>query len=90
MENPSLIVGVITFVFGNLSGYFLHDFFKNSLMMNEDSSRNLLILAVTIMWVISTLVSLVNPSYQVPVPVHGLMGIIVGFFFYKSKGGSDK
>lgn len=86
MENP-LIIGIITFTIGNLSGYFFHDFLKKSVGMNEDNSKNLLLLAVTIIWVISMLVSLVNPSYQVPIPVHGIMGIIVGFFFYRSKGG---
>jgi len=83
MNTTSLIIGILTFIIGNISGYFLHDFFKKSLMMNEDGSRNLLILSVTIIWVMSMLVSLVNPAYQVPVPVHGLLGIIVGFFFYK-------
>lgn len=86
MGNP-LIIGIITFVTGNLSGYLFHDFLKKSVGMNEDNSKNLLLLSVTIIWVISMLVSLINPQYQVPVPVHGIMGIIVGFFFYRAKGG---
>lgn len=85
MINQTLIIGIITFILGNISGYLLHDFFKKSLMMSEDSSRNLLILAVTAIWVISMLVSVVNPAYQVPVAVHGIMGAIVGFFFYRGK-----
>lgn len=87
MENTSLIIGVVTFILGNITGYFLHDFFKKSLMMNEDNSKNLLLLSVTVIWVISMLVSIINPAYQVPVAVHGIMGVIVGFFFYRRKEG---
>lgn len=83
MEN--MIVGLIAFTLGIVIGYVLHDFLKKSLMMDENSSKNLLLLAVTVIWVISMLVSIVNPVYQVPIPVHGIMGAIVGFFFYRGK-----
>lgn len=88
--NITLIVAIVVFILGNISGYLLHDFFKRSLMMTEDSSKNLLVLAVTVIWVISMLVSLVSPAYQVPLPVHGIMGVIVGFFFYRAKKEEEK
>lgn len=81
----TIIIGLITFIIGNLCGYFLHDYMKQTLMMSEDSSKNILLLSVTTIWVISMLVSVVNPAYQVPLPVHGLLGAIVGFFFYRPK-----
>lgn len=92
MESVTIIIGIITFILGNVCGYFLHDFFKKTLMIGENTSKNLLLLAVTIIWVLSMLVSLVNPAYQVPIPVHGIMGIIVGFFFYNpnQRGGNQK
>lgn len=80
------VLGIVTFVLGIVVGYLGHDFMKKSLSMNEDNSKNLLILCVTVVWVISMIVSVVNPNYQVPIPVHGIMGAIVGFFFYKGKG----
>lgn len=83
--NQTIVVGIITFILGTITGYTVHDFFKKTLMMSEDSSRNFLILTVTAVWFISMLVSVVNPTYQVPVAVHGIMGAIVGFFFYKGK-----
>lgn len=86
MEN--LVVGVVTYVFGLLSGYILHDFIKKTLMMDDNNSKNLLLLAVTVIWGVSMLVSIFNPTYQVPVPVHGIMGAIVGFFFYRGKDGA--
>lgn len=88
MEN--FVLGIVTFSLGILVGYVLHDFIKKSLTMDENNSKNLLLLSVTVVWVVSMLVSIVNPNYQVPVPVHGIMGAIVGFFFYKGKKEDDK
>lgn len=85
MINGSIIIGIITFLLGAAFGYFTHDFMKKSLLMDENSSKNLLLLAVTVIWVISMLVSIINPTYQVPIAVHGIMGAIVGFFFYRPR-----
>lgn len=87
MEN--FIIGIVTYALGILSGYIFHDYIRKTLMMDENNSKNLLLLAVTVIWVISMLVSIVNPNYQVPVPVHGIMGAIVGFFFYRGKENKD-
>lgn len=88
MQNAGTIlsVGIATFILGNICGFFLHDLFRKTFLMSEDASKNVLLLAVTTIWVISMLVSIVNPAYQVPVAVHGLLGAIVGFFFYRPKG----
>lgn len=83
--NLNLVIGVVAFLLGNVSGYVLHDFMKKTLQIDENDSKNLLVLAVTIVWVVGMLVSVVNPAYQVPLPVHGIMGAIVGFFFYRPK-----
>lgn len=85
----TLVIGLVTFLLGNVSGYFAHDFMKRTLAMNEDGSKNFLLVTVTIIWAISMLVGLVNPAYQVPLAVHGLMGAIVGFFFYRPKNGGS-
>lgn len=85
-DTSPFVIAIITFILGNISGWYLHKFFHKSLAFTENNSKNILLLSVTVIWVISMLVSLVNAAYQVPVPVHGIMGIIVGFFFYKSKG----
>jgi len=87
MNEPtsSLIIGLVTFLLGNVSGYLLHDFMKKSLQIEESNSKNFLLFVVTIIWAISMIVGIVNPSYEVPVAVHGLMGAIIGFFFYKPK-----
>ncbi len=80
-----LIIGAIFFIIGNVSGYFLHDFIKRGLKMSESDSKTLIVVSVTMIWVIAMIVSLINPLYQVPLPLHTIMGGIVGYFFYKGK-----
>lgn len=86
VQITTLSIGLITFIMGILTGYVLHDFMKRTLSMSEDSSKNFLLLIVTLIWMLSMLVSIFNPAYQTPIPVHGMMGAIVGFFFYKGRG----
>lgn len=73
---------------GNISGYLLHDMLKKTFKMSEDSSRNFLLVTVTVIWAISMLVDIASPTYEVPIAVHGILGAIVGFFFYKPTGKS--
>lgn len=83
--SQQFILGTVMFLIGNVSGYFMHDFMKKTLQMSEDSSKNFVMFSVTLVWVMSMVVGLLNPQYQVPLAVHTLMGAIVGFFFYKPK-----
>lgn len=82
-------VVILSFIFGNVSGYMLHDTLKRTLNMDEASSKNFLLIVVTIVWACSMLVDIASPNYDVPVAVHALMGAIVGFFFYRPKGGKN-
>lgn len=81
---------VIAFCLGALTGYLAHDIFKRSFNMDENSSKNFLLVTVTLIWAVSMLVDLASPAYDVPVAVHALMGAIVGFFFYRPKSGEGK
>lgn len=81
-----MIVNDLVFLaIGFVFGYALHDILKKSLSVDENMSKNLLLFTVTIIWAIGMIVSLVNPAYSVPVPVHAIFGAIVGFFFYRPK-----
>ena len=84
-ETTQLAIGIISFILGNVSGYLTHDIMKKSLNMSEESSKNFLLVTVTLIWAISMLVDVISPTYDVPVAVHGLLGAIVGFFFYRPK-----
>lgn len=81
----NIIFGFIGFVIGAITGYFGHDIMKKTLQIDEANSKNFLLFVVTIVWAVGMIVGIVNPAYQVPIPVHALMGAIVGFFFYKPK-----
>ena len=82
-----VVVPLLAFLAGNVSGYLLHDRLKRTFEMSEDSSKRFLMVCITLVWVASMIISLVDQDYEVPVAVHGLLGVIVGFFFYKPKGG---
>jgi len=84
-DTTQLIIGLIGFMLGNITGYLAHDIMKKSFNMNEQSSKNLLLITVTLIWAISMLVDVISVSYEVPIAVHGLLGAIVGFFFYRPK-----
>lgn len=79
------ILCLVCFALGSVFGYTVHDLMKKSLQASDEINKNFLLAAVTIIWVISMVISLVNTGYQTPAPVHGLMGIVVGFFFYNKK-----
>lgn len=79
------VTAIVTFFLGNVSGYLLHDRLKQTLNMSEEASKNFLLITVTSIWAISMLVDVVSPTYDVPVAVHGILGAIVGFFFYRPK-----
>lgn len=79
----NIITALVFFIVGVVSGYMSHDFLRQTLNMDKDMSKNFILIVVTCIWGISMIVSVVNPSYSVPYPVHALMGAIVGFFFYR-------
>lgn len=88
----NLILAVAIFVFGNVSGWFLRGIMeKKAFHMTEQASKNFLIILITITWVFAMIVDVSNQNYDVPIAVHGILGVIVGFFFAKpSQNGGDK
>jgi len=88
----NLILAVAIFVFGNVSGWFLRGIMeKKAFHLSEQASKNFLIILITLTWVFAMLVDVSNPNYDVPIAVHGILGVIVGFFFAKpSQNGGDK
>lgn len=85
IETTQLAVGLVCFIMGNVSGYLFHDVLKKSLNMTEEAIKNFLIITITIIWATSMIVDVLSPTYDVPVAVHGLLGAIVGFFFWRPK-----
>lgn len=86
MEYDRIAIGIIFFILGNVTGFFLHKFvFKDVLNIDKEDRINFLIFAVTSIWVISVLVDILSTSYETSPLIHGIMGAIVGFFFWRPK-----
>ena len=84
-EVINIVTGIVIFALGNISGYLFHDFLKSTLNMSENASKNFLLVVVTLIWAIAMIVSVLNSNYEVPIAVHGILGAIVGFFFWRPK-----
>lgn len=84
-DTSNLIVGLIAFFIGNVSGYLAHNTLKRTFNMDENVSKNFLLVTITLIWAVSMIVDLFSPTYEVPIAVHGILGAIVGFFFYRPK-----
>lgn len=85
VQDAYIPTAILFFLVGNLSGFLLAKFYEKIRVMQDSAIKNFLIVAVTVVWVLSVFVSWLSPQYKVPVEVHGMFGIIVGFFFYPGK-----
>lgn len=87
----NLIIAIAIFIFGNISGFFLRGVMeKKAFHMTEQASKNFLIILITLTWVFAMIVDVSNPNYDVPIAVHGILGVIVGFFFARPTQGGGK
>jgi hypothetical protein len=74
------ILAIVSYVAGLLTGIFAgRIFFKNA--DGKKTNADLVLVVVTIVWAASFIVDIINPNYETPVYIHGLMGAIVGFFY---------
>jgi len=81
----TISVAIIFFILGTIFGILLHKFLltKVPLNFNNDSRINWLIILVSVIWAISVIFDIMSPDYETPVLIHGIMGAIVGFFFWR-------
>lgn len=79
-------LAIISFFIGNISGFFLARLmFKPPFNFGLEQRINWLIFIVSLVWIISIFVELSSTQYQTSPFIHGIMGAIVGFFFWKPK-----
>lgn len=73
-----ILVAVVSFVVGVLTGYT----FKNLADKSTEQKASYTVLYVVLFaWLLSFMVDIFNPEYTTSPVVHGMMGVIVGFFF---------
>lgn len=74
----TLIIGIVSYVAGLLSGYVVSRFYKPP---DNANKGEFVLIMVTIIWALSMIVDILSPQYETSPLVHGLMGAIVGFFY---------
>jgi predicted membrane channel-forming protein YqfA (hemolysin III family) len=80
----TLLISLISFVIGNITGYCLHRFLEREV---KQSNSTFIMFVVIIIWAVSTLADILNPIYETSPIVHGIVGTLVGFYFYRRKEG---
>ena len=74
----NVIIGIVSYAAGGLSGYFAARYFKP---LQEQKNSDMVLVVVTVMWALSMVIDIISPTYETSPLVHGLMGAIVGFFY---------
>jgi hypothetical protein len=74
----TIIVGLVSYTAGALSGFFVSRFFKPS---ENNKNGDIVLIVVTTIWALSMIIDIISPVYETSPLVHGLMGAIVGFFY---------
>lgn len=75
---------LLTFLLGNFVGYTLRGIIDKT--CKDDFKDEIVLISVTAIFVITSIMSLVNPDVKVPTALYGLMGGIVGYLFPKKFG----
>lgn len=82
----NLAIAIISFTLGNITGYMLRVVVNKSkfnFLKTEDARISFILTVVTTIWVLSMLYDILSPIYETSPLLHGIMGAIVGYFFYK-------
>jgi len=78
-----LLLPLITFLVGAfcgfLIGWFGHKYVSKKEVANWE--RAIITVVVTFAWVVSVILDIILNSYETPVALHGVMGMVVGYFF---------
>lgn len=76
-----LITSIGAFILGGIFGFFVRPIFDKKNLANKFTPETFILMTVTLIWAFSTLYDIFSPIYETPALVHGMMGVIVGFFF---------
>jgi ABC-type microcin C transport system permease subunit YejE len=64
---------------GGMSGWFGHKHVSKKEIENWE--RAMITVVVSFAWVISVILDVALQTYETPVALHGVMGMVVGYFF---------
>lgn len=66
-------------ILGFFAGWFLHKYVSHKEIKNWE--RSLITIVVTFAWAVSLVFDIFWIGYDTPVAVHGVMGLVAGYFF---------
>lgn len=69
-------IAIIFFV----AGFISRGFVGKSMKMSDKSAKNFLSYVVVTVWALAVIASIINPSYEVPISMYGVLSIVAGFF----------
>ena len=78
-----LFKAVIIFILGFMAGYTSALFINNQEVF--ELRRTLAVLLIFV-WILSIIAGITIPEYNTPLPVHAIMGGVVGFLFSGKEG----
>lgn len=78
-----ILIPIITFVLGVMVGALIGWFSQKHISKNkiENWERALITVVVSFAWVVSVILDVALDTYETPVALHGVMGMVVGYFF---------
>jgi len=87
-----LLLPIVTFAVGAILGMFVGWFGHKHVSEKEIANweRALITVVVTFAWVLSVILDIVLQTYETPVALHGVMGMVVGYFFEGTLFNRDK
>lgn len=75
---PAAFFAIGAFV-GFIAGWFGHKHVSKKEIANWE--RAVITVVVTFAWVVSVILDIALDTYETPVALHGVMGMVVGYFF---------
>jgi protein-S-isoprenylcysteine O-methyltransferase Ste14 len=78
-----LAIPIAIYTSGVVTGFILGWLYHKKVSQNEIENweRSFVVIFVTMGWAISLVFDIAVAGYDTPVAVHGVMGIVVGYFF---------
>ena len=74
---------IVCFSIGFILGWISRGI-REQYVSNIDNEK-LIALLISFIWALSIIIAIINPNYETPLALHGLMGGIVGFYYKQKK-----
>jgi len=79
----TLLLPLVTFLVGlavgAFVGWFAHKYVSHKEIANWE--RAMITVVVSFAWIVSVILDVALSTYETPVALHGVMGMVVGYFF---------